>query len=163
MNRTGNDYRIPVHLFVYWLLLYKNETLITIHAIHMQKSGRVFCNLAKNRQTQVTTYNCYIRGKACLSRIGLHSHTRSCWRRNSTPNQGADPPMNYQMAAFPKTWNIAEATPIPKEGNPEEPARQAHEQFVGLCMTYPPFSLVSFLGSNMPWRLQATVRKSFPY
>ena len=45
--RLGSDYRIPVHLFAYWLLLFKNETLITIHPIHMQISGRVFCNLAQ--------------------------------------------------------------------------------------------------------------------
>ena len=42
----GSDCRIPVHLFAYCLLLFKNETLITIHPIHMLISGRVFCNLA---------------------------------------------------------------------------------------------------------------------
>ena len=33
----GSDYRIPVHLFAYWLLLFKNENLITIHAIAVDK------------------------------------------------------------------------------------------------------------------------------
>ena len=56
------------------------------------------------------------------------------------------------MAAFPKAWKIAEVIPVPKEGNPEEPAnnrpisllpilskvseRLAHRQFVKFLTTY---------------------------
>lgn len=46
-----SDSPIPVHLFAYCLLLFKNKTLIRIPPIHnniMLISGWVFCNLAKN-------------------------------------------------------------------------------------------------------------------
>ena len=46
LNFNRTNCRIPVHLFAYCLLLFKNETLITMHPIHTLISGRVFCNLA---------------------------------------------------------------------------------------------------------------------
>ena len=39
---TGSNFGIPIHLFTHCLLLFKNETLITIHPIHMLISGQVF-------------------------------------------------------------------------------------------------------------------------
>ena len=54
MAAHGSNYRIPVHLFSYCLLLFKNDTLITIHLIHMQISGQVFYNLAKKLYTNVS-------------------------------------------------------------------------------------------------------------
>ena len=64
---------------------------------------------------------------------------------------------SFQMAPFPKAWKIAEVTPVPKEGNLEEPAnnrpisslpillkvseRLVHKQFVDFLTTHDKLTL----------------------
>ena len=48
---------MPAHLFAYCLLLFKNETSLTILPIHMLICGRAFCSLAYLRTIRVLTDN----------------------------------------------------------------------------------------------------------